>query len=267
VGEGAAAVGSPARFAREIEMTDPYTPPETPAASGGALATNPWARPVGVLFSPVATFRSIREAPSWLPPLLILLVLVAASQVLLAGRMDMEAAIREGMERQGQTVTDEQVEQMAAMQSRFMIPCGVVLPLAGWTLIALLVWGLANVAGGEIGFRRSLGLSLHALMPNAVSALLTIPVLLGRPEVDPSEAQLGLLASHLAAFAPEDAPMWMLALLARVDLFSIWTLLLFGVGLHVVARLSKGAAAGVTLVLWLLWIAFTVGTAAMGWAG
>jgi hypothetical protein len=248
-------------------MTDPYTPPETPEASGGALATNPWARPLGVLFSPVATFRSIREAPSWLPPLLILLVLVAASQWLVAPKIDMEAAIREGMERQGQTVTDEQVEQMANMQRRFAVPCGVVVLLLGWTLTALLVWGLANVAGGEIGFRRSVGVSLHALMPYAVSALLTIPVILGRAEVDPSEAQLGLLASHLAAFAPEDAPMWMLALLARIDLFAIWTLLLFGVGLHVVARLSKGAAAGITLVLWLLWLGFAVGTAAMGWAG
>lgn len=248
-------------------MTDPYTPPEPPEASGGALATNPWARPVGVLFSPVATFRSIREAPSWLPPLVILLVLVAAYQWLLVGKIDMEAALREGMERQGQQVTEEQIEQMAAMQSRFAVPCGVVLPAVGWILTALLLWGAANVAGGEIGFGRSLATTLHALMPNAVSMLLTIPVILGRQEIGSAEGQLGILASHLAAFAPEDSPMWLLALLARLDLFAIWTLLLFGVGLHVVARVSKGAAAGVTLVLWLLWVGFTVGTAAMGWAG
>ncbi|HEX6201767.1 MAG TPA: YIP1 family protein [Thermoanaerobaculia bacterium] len=251
-------------------MTDPYVPPEGPAPPGGsagALATSPWGRPLGVLVSPQPTFRSLAERPSWLPPLVILLLLVVAGQLLAVPKIDMEAAVREALERQNQPVNDEQVEQMAAMQSKFAVACSIPLFAVGLVVAALLVWGLANAAGGEIGFVRSFAVTLHGLMPNAVASLLSIPVILGLQEIDPGEAQRGLLASHLAAFAPEDTSAWLLALLARIDVFAIWSLVLLVIGLRTVGRLSTAAATGVVLVVWLLWVGFNVGTAAMGWAG
>ena len=250
-------------------MTDPYSPPETPGppgASGGPLATSSWGRPLGVLFSPQPTFRSLAERPTWLPPLVILLVLLVAVQLLAAPRIDMESAIREAMERQDQPVSDEQVEQFAEMQSKFFA-CGAVVPAVGWLIAALLFWGLANAAGGELGFRRSFAVTLHGLMPNAVASLLSIPVILGRAEIDAAEAQHGLLASHAAAFAPEDTAAWLVALLARLDVFALWSLVLLVIGLRTVGKLSTAAATAVVLVVWLLWIGLTVGSAAMGWAG
>lgn len=251
-------------------MTDPYVPPESPGPpgdSGSALATSSWGRPLGVLVSPKPTFRSIAERPSWLPPLVILLLLLAAVQLLAVPKVDMEAAVREAMERQGQPASDEQVEQVAAMQSKFAVACSIPFFAAGLLVAALLFWGLGNAAGGETGFKGSFSVTLHGLMPNAVASLLSVPVILGVEEIDPGVAQRGLLASHLAAFAPEDSAAWLLALLARVDVFAIWSLVLLVIGLRTVGRLSTAAATGVVLVVWLLWVGFTVGSAAMGWAG
>lgn len=242
-------------------MTEPTVEPQ------GALADNPWGRPLGVLVSPQATFRSLAARPSWLPPLLILLLLFIAAQALAMQRIDMEAAVRDAMEKQNQPIDEEQVATYAAMQSKIGLACNVVIFPAALLALAAIFWGLANVAGGEIDFKRSLAVTAHGLMPNAVSSLLTIPVILGRQEIDVAEAQHGLLASHLAAFAPADAPAWLVALLARVDVFSLWTLALLVVGFAVVARLSKGAAVGVVALLWLLWIGLMVGVAAMGWMG
>jgi hypothetical protein len=242
-------------------MTEPTAEPE------GALATRPWGRPLGVLFSPLDTFRSIAERPSWLPPLLILLVLFLAGQVVAMQRIDMEAAVRGAMEKQNQPIDEEQIATIAALQSKVGLACNVVLFPLGLALLAVIFWGLANVAGGEIGFERSLAVTAHGLMPNAVSSLLTIPVLLARQEIDVAEAQNGLLASHLALFAPEDAAAWLVALLARVDLFSLWTLALLTIGFAVVARISKGAAAAIVALLWLVWVGLMVGVAAMGWTG
>jgi hypothetical protein len=104
-------------------------------------------------------------------------------------------------------------------------------------------------------------------MPNAVSSLLTIPVILGRQEIDVAEAQHGLLASHLGLLAPADAPVWMTALLARVDLFSLWALVLLAVGFRVVAGLSKGASAAIVALLWLFWIGLMVGLTMLGFTG
>jgi hypothetical protein len=256
-------------------MTEPYAPPESAGAppggpgdaAGGQLATRPWGRPLGVLVSPLATFRSLAARPSWLPPLLVLLVLFMAAQLVAMQKIDMEAAVRDAMERQGQPIDEEQVERFAGIQAKVGVACNAVLFPAGMALVAALFWGLANVAGGEIGFKRSFAVTTHGLMPNAVSSLLTIPVVLGRQEIDVAEAQHGLLASHLGLLAPADAPVWMTALLARVDLFSLWALVLLAVGFHVVAGLSKGASAAIVAVAWLLWIGLMVGLTTLGFAG
>lgn len=242
-------------------MSEPH--PE----SGSALAGRSWGRPLGVLVSPRPTFESIARRPSWLPPLLILLVLFVAVQVLMMQKIDLEATIREQMERQDQPVDDAQVEQIAAMQSKFGVACNVVLFPAGMALIAAIFWGLANAAGGEIGFKKSLAVSAHGLMPNAISSLLTIPVVLGRRVIGMAEAQQGLLASHLGVLAPDDAPAWLAALLARIDLFSLWSLALLVLGFVVVARLSKGAAIAIVLLAWLFWVGLTVGLSMIRFTG
>lgn len=194
-------------------MTEPYdspqsarAPSEGPGGAGGTLASRPWGRPLGVLVSPLDTFRSIAARPSWLPPLLVLLVLFLAAQLVAMQKIDLEAAVREAMERQGQPVDDEQVERFAGIQAKAGVACNAVLFPTGVALVAVLFWGLANVAGGEIGFRRSFAVTTHGLMPNAVSSLLTVPVALGRQEIDVAEAQQGILASHLGILAPADAP-------------------------------------------------------------
>lgn len=255
-------------------MTEPYdspqsarAPSEGPGGAGGTLASRPWGRPLGVLVSPLDTFRSIAARPSWLPPLLVLLVLFLAAQLVAMQKIDLEAAVREAMERQGQPVDDEQVERFAGIQAKAGVACNAVLFPAGVALVAVLFWGLANVAGGEIGFRRSFAVTTHGLMPNAVSSLLTVPVALGRQEIDVAEAQQGILASHLGMFAPADAPVWVTALLARVDLFSLWALVLLAVGFHLVGGLSKGASAAIVGLLWLLWVGLMVGLTTLGFAG
>ena len=54
-----------------------------------------------------------------------------------------------------------------------------------------------------------------------------------------------------------------MALLASLDLFSLWVVVLLIVGFHLVARVSKAAAAGGVLVLWALFILIKVGWASL----
>lgn len=242
-------------------MTEPTVEPQ------GALADSPWGRPLGVLVSPQATFLSLAARPSWLPPLLVLMVLGLVGQVLVNQRIDHEAVIREAFERQGQPVDEEQVERAAGMQRKFGPTCGAVVPLLGLLLAAAIFWGLANAAGGEVDFKRSLSVTVHGLMPTAVAGLLTIPVVLGRQEIEPIEAYIGLLASHLGVFAPDDTPLWLLGLLARVDLFSIWAVVLLVIGFRRVAGLSIGASTAIVLFLWALMAAVLVALTSMQGAG
>jgi hypothetical protein len=48
-----------------------------------------------------------------------------------------------------------------------------------------------------------------------------------------------------------------------VDLFALWSVLLLTLGYAVVARVSKGVAAGVVVAAWLVWIGIKIGLAVL----
>lgn len=225
-----------------------------------------WARLAGVLFSPEKTFRSIAQRPTWLPPLLVLALLGTLLGFLISQRMDYREMFRERMAEQEQEVSEEQLEQMAEVSEKF----GPVGALAGGLLftpaIYLALAGIFLVAfrllGSELEYQASLSTLLHGLMPMAVAALLSLPVVLGREAFTAEDTQRGVLLSNLGALAPEDAGPVVAALLASVDLFAIWAVVLLVIGYRVVARVSTAAAAGTVLAFWLLYVAGKAGLAA-----
>src|SRR5258707_5364002 len=72
------------------------------------------ARIFGVLFSPDTTFASIARRPTWLAPLLVMIVLSIVSGVILSSRIDWAAPAREAME-QRKDVAPEQMERAVRM--------------------------------------------------------------------------------------------------------------------------------------------------------
>ncbi len=233
----------------------------------GALARSPWLRPIGALVAPGATFRALRDRPTWVAPLLVLLVLYVLLNLTVMQRMDMAAVMRSSMEARGQQVDEQQIQHMAELQGRFGLGCSVVGMPVVLLVTALLLMVLVNLAGGEATFKRSWSVTLHGLMPMAVAWLLTLPVVLGRAEITLADSQRGLLASNLALLAPADASRVTVALLSSVDLFSLWTVALLAYGFHRATGASKGAATAVVVLLWLLAVGLKVGAAAMGFGG
>ena len=232
---------------------------------GSALTDNGWGRVVGALVSPVKTFESIRRRPTWVAPLVVLVALNLVSTLVVWPKVDFEAAVRTQLERQGQEVDEEGIERAAAMQSKIGLPCAVLAMPLGLVVFALVFMVAFKLLGGELGFAHSLSTTLHAMMPWAVAIVLTIPVVLGQTEIDAESMQSGgLLASHLGVLAPEGSSPLLLAALGSIDVFSIWAIALLVVGYAIVAGVSRAAAAGTVVGLWLAWVAIKVGLAALG---
>ena len=72
-----------------------------------------------------------------------------------------------------------------------------------------------------------------------------------------------LLASNLGAFAPEETGQAMRTLLASIDVFSIWSVILLSIGFAVVAGVSRAKATVSVVALWIVYILFKVGAAAL----
>jgi hypothetical protein len=103
-------------------------------------------------------------------------------------------------------------------------------------------------------------------MPLALSSLLSIPVILGLSTIGPEIAETGTyLFSNPAVFAPDGTGPVLMAFLSKIDLFTIWIVILLAIGFHHAAKV-KARTAGITVVaLWLvLWVGISVGFAALG---
>lgn len=212
---------------------------------------SPLGRPVSVLAAPRRTFESIAQRPSWFIPVLVLMMLSAVVFLLASQKID----YAELMPTQGQAGMDP--DQMKG----FFVGCGVAGAVLGQPLFivvaaALFLLGF-RLTGGELDFRGSLAVTAHGLMPIAVSALLSIPVILARESLDAERLQQGggVLMSNLESLAPEGAAPPLVALLSSLDIFSVWSVVLLVLGFETVARVSRGNATAVVVTLWLLGIA------------
>lgn len=229
-----------------------------------------WGRLIGVLVAPGETFRSIAERPTWLPPLLVLALLVAAGAFVVQMRTDPEEMVRGQIESVRIEVPQEQVDKMIEDAEGRTTGTKAGLAVAGglgqgvvYAVLAVLFWLGFRMFGSEMDYLRSLATTLHGCMPAAVGSLLNLPLMLTRESLTFEEAmQGGVLVSSLKALAPEDATAVTGALLGSVDLFTIWSLVLLTIGYKAVAKVSTAVASGIVILFWLVYVVGKVGIAA-----
>lgn len=229
-----------------------------------------WGRLIGALVAPGETFRSIAERPTWLPPLLVLVLLAWAVGFELQMRTDPEEMVRGQLEMVKVDVPQEQVDKMIEdAESRTtgakagLATIGAVIQPVLYAVVAVLFWIGFRLFGSEMDYLRSLATTLHAYMPLAVGSLINLPLMFTRETLTFEEASSGgVLVSSLKALAPEDASAATEMLLGSIDLFTVWTMILLAIGYREVAKVSPAVASGIVILFWLIFVLGKVGIAA-----
>lgn len=123
-------------------------------------------------------------------------------------------------------------------------------------LISLALWLAFRVAGARAGFKTSFTVTAHALLPQALKVVLMVPAVLVRKWVTPAELPT-LLPSSITAILPDSfhAPAPAMAALSALDFFTLWSLVLLGVGMRQASGASKLRTALVLVVLFAAYIA------------
>ncbi len=223
---------------------------------------------VGVLISPGKTFAALREQPKWLMAMVILLAVAITGQLIAFPKIDWEEVARMQLESSSRQMTEAQMEQGIEMGAKFgsYASLGSVIlgfPLV-WLVAALLMWMLIRMLGGlELSYVQSLSTTVHSMAPWIVHTLLSIPLTLTRSEISGQELQSGGVLKHgLASFMEAEGPM--LQFLTSINVFTIWAVILMGIGFSVVGRVSKGKAFGAAIAVWIIGILLKVGSASLG---
>ncbi|MEM8960688.1 MAG: YIP1 family protein [Acidobacteriota bacterium] len=237
------------------------------------MENSAWGRCLSVLFSPKVTFEKIREQPVWWVPLVVLLVLSLASVYVVTDKMDLGELTRMQLEEADQGLTEEQIDQQAEFMGQhgttIQIVTVLLFTVIGYPIVALLFFLGMRMVGGAPTFSQTFATMLYAFMPSIIVALLSIAIVMGVAELDADRVQQiqqqgGVLTSSAAMFADEDTHPAVAAVLANIDVFVIWILILMVIGFTTVARVKQGGATAVVLSLFGLWIVIRVGLAMLG---
>lgn len=234
---------------------------------------NSFGRLFGVFFEPKATFESIVQRPTWVLPMLALVLISIVIVALIGSRvgwrqvMERQIANSPRAQQRMEQIPPDQREQIMARQAKFAGVVAYVAVVAGTALaevvVAALLLAVFNiVSGSKIGFSASLGIVAHSWMPYVITGLLGILILFIK---DPSTIDTqNLVASNPGALLPDGSAKWLVSLLTSLDLFTFWVLALQGIGYSATnpKKISFGKAFSYILVVWLFFVLVKVGLAA-----
>jgi hypothetical protein len=233
---------------------------------------SPIGRIFGVLFSPKPTFEDIVRKPSWVAPVIVLMLTGILLNVSLAVHTNWPEVSRQQIEKnkfaasQIDKLPDAQKEQAyesAAKRDKIM---RYVRAAIGWPLLLLfataIYFGAFRLIGGtRVSFGLSFVLMAFAHIPMALKEILGAIVTLLR---DPSAIEPeNYLASNPAALMGNDTPAWQMVPLAFLDIFGIWALILIAVAFTAAdpKKLPFGKSLGIVIGITLCFMAFFTGLA------
>jgi Yip1-like protein len=255
-------------------MSDMSVQPVTEAVAQGAGLTQ-WQRVLYTFAAPSKTFEDIRRGNrSWWLPLIIgalcgyILFAAVAQKITIAQVVDNQIRMDPKAQERMANASPEQKamgEKFSVWITEGVFIGGPVLGMIGAAVIALGLWGTINfVFGGKSKYGSIFAVSYYAWLPMSVKALLgTIVIYAG---MAPESFNIKNFApTNLAALLmdPVESNKALYALATSLDVVTIWTLVLMGIGVATVAGVKRSSGYITVFGWWALFVVIGVGWAAV----
>jgi len=203
-----------------------------------------------VFYAPRQAAREIREQPNWVFPLLLTLLFSFVWSAVLFARPEWHQTLQKTLESAPQKLGElEKVKLLEALRVTSWV-FSLATPVAGNLVIAAILWRVAALRQGKVGFLQVFSFQLHAQMVTLIPRTMGVAWQLGRPGTDlkggdlPLPFTLGYLLP--AGFGSAEAR----ALAASVDVFGLWYWALVAAGLAVLCSLPWRRFLTPVTILW-----------------
>jgi len=232
-----------------------------------AVATEPispepglFARAIGIITSPKATFEAVVRNPKTIGVLALVAFLAGASQAAMnlteSGRAAAVDFQEQQMEKFGVTVTDQMHDTMVTRQ-KYAVYTSFVGTFIGFPIMILIVSGILYavfnaIMGGTAEFKQVMAVAAHAMMVTGLGAVFGGIMNFIKGSISTSVANLGMLLPMLPerSFAANIA--------GAVDVFTIWWILTLSIGLGVLyKRKTSNIATGLFVVYAIIAVSFS----------
>ncbi|MBT2258125.1 Yip1 family protein [Priestia megaterium] len=195
----------------------------------------------GFITSPVVQFEKMKSSPVIWGPLLLILILTAATTILAVYTPQAKEALQ------------QQKEAGIEVNSTFSMIGGVIAVVATLAFTSLILFLIAKLGTGKTTYRQMFSLNLFVTFITAIGQLINT----GVAALAHTSANVTSLNGMVGAKGA------MGGVFTSIEIFSIWGLTLTAVGLQKVANVSKAASIITVIILFILGAAISgVGGAA-----
>jgi len=210
----------------------------------------------GIFISPRETFESLDRKPTWLVPFIIIAVMTLGMTLLTRdiGVQDMMAKF------QASELPQEQIDKIAAQSQgvgkyiqMVLIP---VATLAIWAIFAGILLFCGNtLLGGSAKFKKLFSMMSWSSLVSCLAIIVNTAIILSKGTTQGVTTSLAVL---LPVPGLSDKPSIFYRLLSKFDLFTIWSLVLWTIGLSVIYKFTVKKSAGLVIALWAVWIVISI---------
>ena len=219
------------------------------------------ARLTGVFFEPAKTFADVAARPNFWAPLILGLVVALVYLFLFGQHVGWDRMIRHQMETSSRAAqqSPEQREAGIQMGAKFAPIAGYVgvllfVPLGTLIWAAVLMGIVKGMMSAQVRLKQVFAVICYGSLPGAVMALLAIGVMFMKPPED-FNLQNPLVFNPGAFMDPLTTSKFIYSLASALDLYSLWKMVLIGIGLKMAGgkQLSMGGAMTAVFLPWAIW--------------
>lgn len=214
-----------------------------------------WEDFIDIFISPSEVFERRRDA-NFFPALLVFVVLTTiiffVARPVMQAVMDSEfARATAAATRKNPQITAAQMEKGRAFAEKFQV-VGVV---AGSFFLPMIVGVVLWIAGKLVSARENIGqaclIATYAMFPRLIEGVINaVQGFLLDPSTLNGRYRLTLGLGRF--FDPDAVSPILLALIGRIDIFTIWVTVLLAIGLSVIGRIPRSRAAIAAAVVWVI---------------
>jgi len=225
----------------------------TPARTKGAPSL--WEDLLEIFYAPSAVFERRRETPAFGLALIVFMVLIVGLSFAFRGLMEpvFDVEFKRGMAqamKQNPSLTPEMAERGRGIAQKFLVVGVGLYALVGPVLMGIILWFVGKLMESKAELGQMVMVSTYAMFPRVLESILGAVQMLVLPEATiRSRFSLSL---GIGRFLDPDGSPLLLAVLGRVDLFTLWVTVLMGIGLAVMGRIPKGRAFVAAALMWVI---------------
>src|SRR5574338_1192745 len=213
-----------------------------------------WEDLLEIFYAPTAVFTRRRETPAFGLALLVLAVamfcLSLAFKDLMQPLFDVEWKRSMALAAQkNPQLTPEVMEKGRAMAEKFILIGPAVTMLVLPLLTGLVYWVIGKVLDSKAEIGQVMMVSTYAYFPKLIETLVGAGQLLILPEESLTSRYSVTLG--VGRFVDPSNPV-LLAIVGRLDLFTLWITYLLAVGMMVMGRMPKGRAFLAAALMWVV---------------